>query len=84
MTRTMAGSPVRRASRPMRDTSRDWEWVSEHKDEYRGQWVIVYECQLIGADRNIRLLLDRVPREAFPDAIVTYVPTDEEAKLIVL
>jgi hypothetical protein len=68
----------------MRDTSRDWEWVNEHKGEYRGQWVIVYNCHLVGADKNIRQLLDRVPREAFPDAIVTYVPTDEEARLVVM
>ena len=80
MTKTLVGSPVRKSSRPMRDTSRDWEWINEHVDEYRGQWVMVYECQLIAADPNIRQLLNKVPEDAYPEAVVAYIPTIEEAQ----
>jgi hypothetical protein len=77
-------SPVRKASHPMRDSSGDWEWVNQHADEYRGQWVMVYECQLIAADPNVTQLLSKVPRDAYPEAIVTYVPTEEEAQQAVM
>lgn len=84
MTKTLVGSPVRKSSRPVRDTSRDWEWINEHADEYRGQWVLVYEGQLIAADPNIRQLLNKVPREEYPEGVVTYIPTVEEAQRVYL
>jgi hypothetical protein len=83
MTETLTVSPVKKASRPIRDTSHDREWINEHIDEFRGQWVMVYECRLIGADPNIRGLLNRSPRNEYPEAIVTYVPTEEEAQRMV-
>ena len=83
-TRTFSGSPVRMAARPMRDTSRDWDWIYEHADQLRGQWVRVYEGRLIAADKSIRHLLKEVAEDAHPEALVTYVPTEEEAQLVVL
>jgi len=84
VTKNLTISPVRKAARPVRDTTRDREWINEHIDEYRGQWVMVYECQLIAADPNIRQLLNKVPRGAYPEAMVTYIPTEEEAQRVVL
>jgi hypothetical protein len=80
----MTISPVRKSSRPVRDTTRDHEWINEHIDEFRGQWVMVYECQLIAADPNVRQLLNKVPRGAYPEAVVTYVLTEEEAQRVYL
>ena len=59
MMKTLIGSPVKKSSRPMRDTSRDWEWINEHADEYRRQWIMVYEGQLIAADPNFQSLFYR-------------------------
>jgi len=84
MPKTMVGSPVRKAARPLRDTTRDWAWINEHADEYRGQWVMVYECHLIAADPNIRQLLHKVPEDAYPEAVVAYIPTIEEAQRVYL
>jgi hypothetical protein len=83
-TKAFTGSPVRKAARPMRDTSRDWDWVNDHVDELRGRWVMVYEGRLIATDPDIRQLLNKVPQEAYPEALVTYVPTEEEARQVVL
>ena len=84
MTRTFSGSPVRKAARPMRDASRDWDWINAHANEFRGQWVMVYETHLIAADPNIRQLLNNVPDQAYPEALGTYIPTEEEAQRVVL
>ncbi|HLG16383.1 MAG TPA: hypothetical protein VJH03_18030 [Blastocatellia bacterium] len=83
-TRTSSGSPVRKAARPMRDTSRDWDWINDHADELRGQWVMVWEGRLIARDKSIRRLFKEVAQEAYPEALVTYVPTVEEARRVVL
>ena len=83
-TRTFSGSPVKKAARPMRDTSRDWDWINDHAGELRGQWVMVYEGRLIAADKSIRHLLQEVTKQAYPEAIVAYVPTEEEGQRVVL
>ena len=84
MTKTLMGSPLRKSSRPPIDHTQDWAWVNEHLNEYRGLWVLVCEGRLIAADTNIRQLINNVPREAYPRAMVTYIPTDEEARQVVL
>ncbi len=68
----------------MRDISLDRDWVNDHADELRGQWVMVREGNLIAADADIRNLLNKVPREAYLEALVTYVPSEEEARQAVL
>lgn len=83
-TKPFTGSPVRKAARPVRDTSRDRDWINDHVDELRGLWVMVYEGHLIAADPNIRQLLNQVPQEAYSEALVTYVPTEAEARRVVL
>ena len=84
MTKPLMGSPVRKSSRPVIDHTQDWAWINEHADEYRGQWVLVCQGQLIAADPNIRQIINKVPREAYPEAMVTYIPTEEEAQRVVL
>jgi hypothetical protein len=68
----------------MRDTSLDRDWIHDHADELRGQWVMVCESRLIAAAADIRNLLNKVPLEAYPEALVAYVPTEEEARRVVL
>ena len=83
-TRTLPFSPVRKAERPLPDHKEDWAWINDHLDEVQGQWVVVRHGQLVGASPNIRELMDKLSRDAYPDAMVTYVPTEEEAKRVVL
>ena len=84
MTKTLVGSPVKKSSRPLVDHTQDWTWINEHIDEYRGQWVLVCQGNLIATDPNIRQLINKVPRDAYPGAIVRYIPTEDEAQRIIL
>lgn len=83
-TRTFSVSPVRKAERPLPDHKEDWAWINEHFNELRGLWVMVHEGQLVSSNPNIRQLLNEVPRDAYPDAMITYVPTEEEAQRVIL
>ena len=83
-TRTLPFSPVRKAERPLPDHKEDWAWINEHIDELRGNWVVVRHGQLVGANPNIRELMDKLSQAAYPDAMVTYVLTEEEAQRVVL
>jgi hypothetical protein len=83
-TRTFSVSPVRKAERPLPDHKQDWAWINEHLDELRGQWVMMHEERLVSTNPNIRQLLNQIPRDAYPDAMITYVPTEEEAQLVIL
>jgi hypothetical protein len=84
MAHAMTISPVKKSSRPLPDHKQDWAWINEHLDELRGQWVVVNHGQLVAANPNIRQLLDKLSRDAYPEAMVTYVPTEEEARRAVL
>lgn len=83
-TRTFSVSPVRKAERPLPDHKQDWAWINEHLDELRGQWVMMHEGRLVSSTPNVRQLLNQIPRDAYPDAMITYVPTEEEAQLVIL
>ena len=83
-TRTFSVSPVRKAERLLPDHKQDWAWINEHFDELRGQWVVVRHGQLVGTDPNIGALMDKLSQDAYPDAMVTYIPTEEEAGRVVL
>jgi len=83
-TKAFTGSPVRKAARPLPDHKQDWAWINEHLDELRGLWVIVNHGHLVATNPNIRQLFDKLSRDAYPDAMITYVPTEEEARRVVL
>jgi len=82
--KTLTAHPVKKAVQPMPDHTKDWTWINEHVEECRGQWVLVYNGQLVATDASITQLLNRVPRGSYPHATVTYIPTEEEAQRIVL
>lgn len=83
-TRTLPFTPVRRAERPLPDHKEDWAWINEHQGELSGQWVVVRHGQLVAANPIIRALMDKLSQDKYPDAMVTYVPTEEEAQRVVL
>lgn len=84
MTKTLVGNPVRKSSRPAPDHTQDWRWFDEHLDEYRGKWVLVWQGQLVAANPDIRRLISTVSPGAYQEALVTYIPTEEEAQRVVL
>ena len=83
-TRTFTGGPVRKAARPLPDHKEDWAWINDHLDELRGLWVMMHKGRLVASNPNIRALLNQIPRDAYPDAMITYIETEEEAQRIIL
>lgn len=45
---------------------------------------MMHEGRLVSSNPNIRQLLNQIPRDAYPDAMITYVPTEEEAQRVIL
>jgi hypothetical protein len=84
MSQTLVGSRVRKSAHPVRDHSQEWAWIAEHGEQYRGQWVMVRHDKLLAADRDIRALLRRVPKEEAADAVLWYLETEEEQKMPIL
>lgn len=83
-TKILSISPVTKAARPLPDHKQDWSWINEHLDELRGQWVVMRRGEFVAADPNIRQLVDKLSQDAYPDAMVTYVPTEDESRRVVL
>jgi hypothetical protein len=59
--RKMLAVPVTKTSQK-RDVDRalDYQWIRDHAQDYRGQWVALDDGQLLGAAASLRELLDRV------------------------
>jgi hypothetical protein len=42
------------------DRTLDYQWIRDHAQDYRGQWVALDNGQLLGAAASLRELLDHV------------------------
>lgn len=57
----------------MRDMSKDMKWLSEHRKEYAGKWVAVYEDRLIASGDNAKDVYAEVDRVGLPQTMVTFI-----------
>jgi hypothetical protein len=57
----------------MRDMSKDMKWLSEHREEYAGKWVAVYEDRLVAAGDSATEVYEAKERAGFPQTLVTYI-----------
>jgi excisionase family DNA binding protein len=57
----------------MRDMSKDMKWLAEHREEYAGKWVAVYEDRLIAAGDTGAEVFEASDRAGLPQPLVTYV-----------
>src|SRR5262249_52026963 len=59
--RKMLAVPITKTSQK-RDIDRalDYQWIRDHAQDYRGQWVALDNGELLGAATSLRELLDRV------------------------
>jgi len=57
----------------MRDMSKDMRWLAEHRDEYAGKWVAVYEDRLVASGDNARDVYAEVDRVGLPQTMVTFI-----------
>jgi excisionase family DNA binding protein len=57
----------------MRDMSKDMKWLSEHREEYAGKWVAIYEDRLVAAGDTAAEVYEAKDRAGFPQTLVTYI-----------
>lgn len=72
---------VRRSMRGSIDLSKEREWVRQHRDEYRGEWVVLDGDQLIGhtTDANEATAIFKQARtEGVRAPYVKLIPVDDE------
>jgi excisionase family DNA binding protein len=57
----------------MRDMTKDLKWLAEHRDEYAGKWVAVYEDRLIASGDNAKDVYEASDRIRLPQTLVTFI-----------
>lgn len=57
----------------MRDMSKDMKWLSEHREEYAGKWVAVYEDRLIASGDTAKEVYDASDKVGLPQTLVTFI-----------
>jgi len=57
----------------MRDMNKDMKWLAEHRGEYAGKWVAIYEDRLIAACDTAAEVHEAKERAGFPQTLVTYI-----------
>ena len=60
-------------------------WLQDHPEAlepFRGQWVVVYERQVIAHSPDGRKAARAAPAAQYPGALLEYVPTREEAEAV--
>jgi len=79
-----ASRPVPKVRRSMRgrvDLSKESEWVRHHRDEYRGQWVVLDGDRLIGHTFNATeatAIFKQARKEGVRSPYVKLIPLDDE------
>ena len=62
---------------PIKDRSREVEWLNEHRDEYAGQWIALDGEKLIASGDDLKQVVSAARRLGVPDALMMRVePSD--------
>lgn len=72
---------VRYSSRKVVDLSKEREWILKHRDEYRGQWVVLDGERLIGHTDNsaeATAIFKQARAEGVEAPFVELIPLDDE------
>jgi hypothetical protein len=64
--------PTPEAHKNLRPIDREHEWLRQHRGEYPGCWVAVFEDRLIAADPDLRVVLDEANRTLEGQQAVLY------------
>jgi len=57
---------------PVRDRSREYEWLARHRDEYANQWVALDGDHLVSHGADFKLVIDEARRQGKPDALMIF------------
>jgi hypothetical protein len=58
---------------PVRDRSREYDWLGQHRDEYANQWVALDDDHLVSYGTDFKLVIDEARRQGRPDALMIFV-----------
>ena len=58
---------------PVRDRSREYDWLAQHRDEYAKQWVALDGDHLVSYGTDYKLVIDEARRQGRPDALMIFV-----------
>lgn len=54
------------------------EWLKEHRDEYAGNYVALFEGELIAFGRTIKEADTKAKAKSYKKTLLTYVPAKDE------
>ncbi len=69
--------PVRPARLKAIDRSRELHWLSQHRHEYYGEWVVLNADQLIGHGRNLGPIMEQARALGIERPLVVRIEEDE-------
>ena len=69
---------IRKAKLPPVDRTRELHWLSEHRHQYTGQWVILDGDQLLGHGPDPRPLLEHAHAAGISRPLVIHVQEETE------
>ena len=63
--------------RSLRDRSREWEWLAQHRDEYADQWVALDGDRLVSHGPRLKEVIEAAKAAGVNDALMVQVePSD--------
>jgi plasmid stability protein len=62
---------------PVKDRSREAQWLQAHRDEYAGQWVALEGERLIASGDDLKQVANAARRLGAPDALMMRVEPNE-------
>lgn len=70
------------ADLPVRDRSREHEWLEKHRDEYDGQWVVLDGDKLIAAGFDGKKVAEQVRELGITDTYLVFVESNDHPRFI--
>jgi hypothetical protein len=75
-----AGSPIRVV--PVRSFDEERTWISQHREEYRGQFVALEGTRLLAQGNDEGDVIDRARSAGIRAPFVAYIETEEEERYV--
>ncbi|MBL8186409.1 MAG: hypothetical protein JNK38_00290 [Acidobacteria bacterium] len=69
-------SPIRHV--PLRSFNEERQWISHHRDQFRGQFVALAGDRLLAHGADEGEVIDQARLAGFPSPFVTYIETEAE------
>jgi len=68
---------------PIKDRTKENEWLRQHRDEYARQWVALDGDRLVSHHSDGKVVIDEARQNGFPDALIVFVEPSDAPPLII-